>query len=125
MTPRACCCPISLRRCRGRAARSPWWRRAGGAWLPVRTTPAAWLAALADAAAEALSKTDQPLSAQALRLRDGEWTDFAGDGEAFAPFLDLMRGQWTRDYAEQKQLLDQLYAQGGEEVLVASYAPMQ
>ena len=83
------------------------------------------LAALADAAAEALSKTDQPLSAQALRLRDGQWADFTGDGEAFAPFLDLMRGQWTRDYAEQKQLLDQFHAQSGDEVVVASYAPMQ
>jgi len=83
------------------------------------------LAALADAAAEALSKTDQPLSAQPLRLRDGQWMDFAGEGEAFAPFLDLMRGQWTRDYAEQKQLLDQLHAQSGDEVVVASYAPMQ
>jgi hypothetical protein len=83
------------------------------------------LAALADAAAEALSKTEQPLSAQALRLRDGTWVDFSGDGEQFAPFLDLMRGQWTRDYAEQKQLLDQLHTQNGEEVVVASYAPMQ
>jgi hypothetical protein len=83
------------------------------------------LAALADTAAAALSATDQPLSAQPLRLRGGQWVDFAGEGEVFAPFLDLMRGQWTRDYAEQKQLLDQLHAQNGEEVVVASYAPMQ
>jgi hypothetical protein len=83
------------------------------------------LTALADAAADALSTTDRPLSAQALRLRDGKWTDFAGDGEEFAPFDDLMRGQWTRDYAEQKQLLDQLHAQSGDDILVASYAPMQ
>src|SRR5882672_2369284 len=36
-----------------------------------------------------------------------------------------MRGQWTRDYAEQKQLLDQLHAQSGDDILVVSYAPMQ
>jgi hypothetical protein len=83
------------------------------------------LLALADAGAEALSTTDQPLSAQPLRLRDGRWTDFALDAEELAPFSDLMRGQWTRDYAEQKQLLDQLYAQSGDDILVASYAPMQ
>src|SRR5262249_13029007 len=56
---------------------------------------------------------------------DGEWTDFALDDEALAPFYDLMRGQWTREYAEQKQLLDQLHAQNGDDVLVAAYAPMQ
>jgi hypothetical protein len=83
------------------------------------------LLALADAGAEALSTTDQPLSAQPLRLRDGKWTDFALDAEALAPFCDLMRGQWTREYAEQKQLLDQLHAQSGDDILVASYAPMQ
>jgi hypothetical protein len=36
-----------------------------------------------------------------------------------------MRGHWTRDYAEQKQLLDQLHGQSGEDILVAAYAPMQ
>jgi hypothetical protein len=59
------------------------------------------------------------------RLRDGQWTDLALDAEELAPFYDLMRGQWTREYAEQKQLLDQLYAQSGDDILVASYAPMQ
>jgi hypothetical protein len=83
------------------------------------------LLALADAAAEALSTTDQPLSAQPLRLRDGAWTDLALDSDERAPFCDLMRGQWTRDYAEQKQLLDQLHGQSGEDILVAAYAPMQ
>ena len=83
------------------------------------------LLALADAAADTLSTTDQPLSAQALCLCEGRWADFAGDGDAFAPFDDLMRGQWTRDYGEQKQLLDQLHAQSGDDVLVAAYAPMQ
>jgi hypothetical protein len=83
------------------------------------------LLALADAAAKALSTTDQPLSARPLRLRDGKWTDFALEGEELAPFYDLMRGQWTREYAEQKPLLDQLHAQGGDDILVASYAPMQ
>ncbi len=83
------------------------------------------LLALADAGAQTLSTTDQPLSARPLRLRDGEWTDFALDAEELAPFRDLMRGQWTREYAEQKQLLDQLHAQSGDDFLVASYAPMQ
>lgn len=83
------------------------------------------LLALADAGAEALSATDQPLSAQPLRLCEGKWMDFALDAEELAPFRDLMRGQWTRDYAEQKQLLDQLHAQSGDDILVASYAPMQ
>ncbi|MGH6960874.1 MAG: hypothetical protein ACREE7_10345, partial [Dongiaceae bacterium] len=76
-------------------------------------------------AAETLSTTDQPLSARPLRLRDGQWIDFALDGEELASFYDLMRGQWTREYAEQKQLLDQLHAQSGDDILVASYAPMQ
>jgi hypothetical protein len=83
------------------------------------------LLALADAAAETLSTTDQPLSARPLRLRDGKWTDFELDAEALAPFYDLMRGQWTREYAEQKQLLDQLHAQSGDDIVVAAYAPMQ
>ena len=83
------------------------------------------LLALADTAAEALSATDHPLSARPLRLRDGKWADFAGEGDEFTPFDDLMRGQWTREYAEQKQLLDQLHAQSGDDILVASYAPMR
>jgi hypothetical protein len=83
------------------------------------------LHALADAAAETLSTTDQPLSARPLRLSDGKWIDFALDDEDLAPFTDLMRGQWTREYAEQKQLLDQLHAQSGDDILVAAYAPMQ
>src|SRR5262249_24078608 len=94
-----------------------------GAMVPTRNTllvagadDGDALLALADAAAETLSTTDQPLSARSLRLRDGEWTDFALDDEALAPFYDLMRGQWTREYAEQKQLLDQLHAQNGDDV---------
>ena len=83
------------------------------------------LLALADAGAEALSTTDQPLSAQPLRLRDGKWTDFALDAEELAPFGDLMRGQWTREYAAQKELLDQLHGQNGDDIIVANYAPMQ
>lgn len=102
------------------------------AMVPTRDTllvagadDTAGLRALADAAAEKLSMTDQPLSARPLRLRDGKWEDFTGDDDAFTPFDDLMRGQWTRDYAEQKQLLDQLHTQSGDDILVASYAPMQ
>jgi hypothetical protein len=83
------------------------------------------LLALADAGAETLSTTDQPLSARPLRLRDGTWTDLALDAEELAPFCDLLRGQWTREYAEQKQLLDQLHAQNGDDIIVADYAPMQ
>jgi hypothetical protein len=83
------------------------------------------LLALADAAAETLSTTDQPLSARPLRLRDGQWTDLALDAEKHAAFVDLMRGQWTREYAEQKQLLDQLHAQSDDDIIVADYAPMQ
>jgi hypothetical protein len=83
------------------------------------------LLALAYAAAETLSTTDQPLSARPLRLRDGKWSDFVLDDVELAPFTDLMRGQWTREYAEQKQLLDQLHAQSGDDILVAAYAPMQ
>jgi hypothetical protein len=83
------------------------------------------LLALAGPGAEAVSATDQPLSAQPLRLCEGKWIDFALDAEELAPFRDLMRGQWTREYAEQKPLLDQLHAQSGDDILVASYAPMQ
>ena len=81
------------------------------------------LQAMAEAAADALSATDRTLSALPLRLRDGSWTSFADAGEQDT-FQDLRRGQWLRDYAEQKQLLDQWYAQEGQQVLVADEIAM-
>jgi hypothetical protein len=82
------------------------------------------LLAMAETAASALSTTDRPLSAQPLRLRAGVWRSFAPDPDEFAPLQDLLRGQWIRDYAEQKQLLDQLHAQEGEQVAVADELAM-
>lgn len=81
------------------------------------------LKTMAEAGADILSSTDRPLSALPLRLRNGSWTSFA---EAFelAAFQDLRRGQWIRDYAEQKQLLDQWHAQEGQQILVADEVAM-
>lgn len=81
------------------------------------------LQSMAEAAADALSATDRPLSALPLRLRDGSWTSFA-EAAGMEPFQDLQRGQWLRDYAEQKQLLDQWHAQEGQQILAADEIAM-
>jgi hypothetical protein len=83
------------------------------------------LLTMAAAAAEALSVSSEPLSAQSLRLSHGTWVDFSPDPVEFASLHDLMRGQHLREYAEQKELLDQLFAQQGDDIFVANYAPMQ
>jgi hypothetical protein len=83
------------------------------------------LRAMAAAAAATLSTTEQPLSAHALRLRDGKWTDFAPDPAEFAALDDLRRGQAMREYAEQQGLLHQLMTQRGDDVLIANCTPMQ
>lgn len=83
------------------------------------------LLAMASAAAEVLSTREQALSSQAVRLCNGRWADFAPDPAELNAFHDLRRGQWIREYAEQKQLFGQLHAQGGESIFVADYAPMQ
>jgi hypothetical protein len=83
------------------------------------------LLTMAAAAAEALAVSAEPLSAQPLILSGGQWVDFAADPAEFASLYDLMRGQSLREYAEQKELLDQLYAQEDDDVFVANYAPMQ
>lgn len=80
---------------------------------------------MAAAAAQTLSTSGEPLSAQSLRLRDGQWIDFAPDPVGFAALRDLRRGQWIREYAEQKELLDELHARQGADIFVANYAPMQ
>jgi hypothetical protein len=83
------------------------------------------LLTMAAAAAETLSTTSEPLSAHTLRLVDGDWVDFTPDPDALASLCDLVRGQRIREYAEQKELLDQLHAQEGDDIFVANYAPMQ
>jgi hypothetical protein len=83
------------------------------------------LLTMAAAAAETLAISAEPLSAQPLRLARGQWLDFAPDPVEFASLHDLMRGQHLREYAEQKELLDQLYAQEDDDIFVANYAPMQ
>jgi hypothetical protein len=83
------------------------------------------LLTMAAAAAEALSLSKDPLSAQPLRLSHGTWIDFTPDAVEYASLHDLMRGQHLREYAEQKELLDQLHAQQDDDIFVASYAPMQ
>jgi hypothetical protein len=83
------------------------------------------LLTMAGAAAEALALSPDPLSAQPLRLADGAWSDFTPDAIEYASLHDLMRGQHLREYAEQKELLDQLHAQEDDDIFVANYAPMQ
>jgi hypothetical protein len=83
------------------------------------------LLTVAGAAAEALSLSRDPLSAQPLRLSCGSWVDFTPDAIEYASLHDLMRGQHLREYAEQKELLDQLHAQQDDDIFVANYAPMQ
>lgn len=79
---------------------------------------------MAAAAAEALSTSAEPLSAQPLRLHDGQWIDFAPDPVGLAALHDLRRGQWIREYAEQMELLDELHARQGADIFVAAYSPM-
>jgi hypothetical protein len=83
------------------------------------------LLTMAGAAAEALTLSRDPLSAQPLRLTNGTWSDFTPDATEYASLRDLMRGQHLREYAEQKELLDQLHAQQDDDIFVANYAPMQ
>jgi hypothetical protein len=83
------------------------------------------LLTVAGAAAEALTLSRDPLSAQALRLTNGAWADFTPDPIEYASLHDLLRGQHLREYAEQKELLDQLHAQQDDDIFVANYAPMQ
>lgn len=83
------------------------------------------LLTMAAAAGEALSSASEPLSAQSLRLRDGAWGDFTPDPVELASLDDLMRGQWIRAYAEQKELLDRFHQQQDDDIFVANHAPMQ
>ncbi len=72
---------------------------------------------------------EQPrtVSGVALRLDGDEWVSWMP--EAAHPLYDEFRGlrirSYGQDYAEQKELLDQLHEKTGEDVFVASYSVMQ
>jgi len=93
--------------------------------LVTGTDDESGLWAVAAAGAEALAISNEPLSAQLLRHSHGTWVDFTPDPVEFASLHDLMRGQHLREYAEQKELLDQLHADQDDDIFVANYAPMQ
>ena len=72
---------------------------------------------------------EQPrmVSGVALRLVGDEWVSWMP--EAAHPLYDEFRGlriqSFGHDYAEQKELLDELHEKTGEDVFVASYSVMQ
>ena len=72
---------------------------------------------------------EQPrmVSGVALRLVRDEWVSWMP--EAAHPLYDDFRGlriqSYGHDYAEQKELLDELHEKTGEDVFVASYSVMQ
>ena len=71
---------------------------------------------------------EQPriVSGVALRLAGDEWVSWMP--EAAHPLFDEFRGlriqSYGHDYAEQKELLDELHEKTGEDVFVASYSVM-
>ena len=72
---------------------------------------------------------DKPrmVSGVALRLKGEEWVSWMP--EASHPLYDDFRAlrieSYGHDYAEQKELLDELHEKTGEDVFVASYSVMQ
>ena len=72
---------------------------------------------------------EQPriVSGVALRLAGDDWESWLPD--AAHPLYDEFRGlridSFGHDYAEQKELLDELHEKTGEDLFVASYSVMQ
>ncbi len=81
------------------------------------------LATMARLADDALKKP-RPLSGVAARLLEDEWVHFMPDPDhpAWGGLRRLLTGSHGRDYAEQKEILDALHEQTGEDVFVASYS---
>jgi hypothetical protein len=84
------------------------------------------LKAMVELAKKAFEKP-RTVSGVALRLAGDEWESWMP--EASHPLYEEFRGlriqSSGQDYAEQKELLDQLHEKTGEDVFVASYSVMQ
>jgi hypothetical protein len=84
------------------------------------------LEAMVELAKKALQKP-RAVSGVAIRLDGDEWVSWMP--EASYPLYDEFRGlriqSSGQDYAEQKELLDQLHQTTGEDVFVASYSAMK
>jgi hypothetical protein len=67
------------------------------------------------------------LDGRAMRLTARGWVHFMPErlSNAWADFRKLELFTWTRDYEEQTQRLEKLYAEKGEDVFVAAYTPYQ
>jgi uncharacterized protein YtpQ (UPF0354 family) len=72
---------------------------------------------------------EQPrtVSGAALRLAGDEWAPWMPDAAhpLYGEFRALRMRSHGQDYAEQKELLDQLHEKTGEDVFVASYSALQ
>lgn len=84
------------------------------------------LVKLAELATEAFGHA-RAISGVAYRLEGDQWRPFLPDPghPAYEPFRLLAVRSRGGDYSEQKELLDQLHKEEGEEVFVASYSGMR
>ncbi len=72
-----------------------------------------------------LAEATRPLSGQAITLVEGGWVDFLPGDAELRPLTDVQREQLSRDYEQQKGLLERLYEMRREDVFVASYMLFQ
>ncbi|MBI3464951.1 MAG: hypothetical protein HY000_18125, partial [Planctomycetes bacterium] len=84
------------------------------------------LATMATIAAEALERP-RPITGLAFRLEDDRWLPWLPPAEdpLYPQFKELQLQSLGRDYAEQKELLDSLHTQRGEDVFVASFSGLR
>jgi hypothetical protein len=81
------------------------------------------LAAMLTMAGESL-KEPHPISGIALRLDGDEWTPWLPDVShpSYRGFRQLYLGTLEQDYAHQKDLLEKLHAEKGEDVFVPTFS---
>jgi hypothetical protein len=86
----------------------------------------AGLATLSKIAEESFQKP-RPISTIALRLVDDEWQSWLPDtsSSAYAKLHELWIRTIGMEYNDQKELLDQIHQQAGDDVFVASYSAVQ
>ena len=74
-------------------------------------------------AAKAMSEA-RPISGIALRLDGDEWTPWMPPSShpSFNDFRELQLQSFGQDYAHQKEMLDKLHEEKGEDIFVASFS---
>src|SRR5262245_21180566 len=87
---------------------------------------AAGLKVMCKLARESFDKP-RPISTVALRLVGDEWESWLPDASdaAFAPLHELRLRTIGMEYNDQKELLDQIHQQSGEDMFVASFSAVQ